>query len=400
MSNFDYVIVGAGMAGAAAVEGIRQEDPTGTIALVGAEIDPPYNRTTLSKALWREPETTTTTSILLPAASAPGVTPILGTRVVALDTDAHTVSTDDGRVIGYRRLVLTTGGHARTGGFAPSDRVIHFHDLSDYRALKALADAGAHVVVVGGGFIGTELAAVLAASPARVTFVFPGAHVDGHVAPAPIAAHLDEVYRAHGVTLVPDTRVSGVREDEDGVVVTFEGGGEVSADAVVLGLGQEPDVDLAVSGGLTVEGGIVVDDHGRTSAADVFAAGDAVVHPDRVFGPRMTPHEDAAVTGGKLAGRNAAGADVGDDHVPFFYSDLFDDGYEALGRTNPTGPCIIDWKEPGAAAVVYFLDEDAVLQGVLMWNVWGDDDHDTKAIAQTLLEDRSPRTEADLLGAI
>lgn len=400
MNTFDYVIVGAGMAGAAAVEGIRAEDPTGTIALIGAEADPPYNRTTLSKALWRDPETTTTTSILLPAAGAPGVTTILGTRVVALDVEAHTVTTDDGRTIAYRRLVLTTGGHARTGGISASRRVIHFHDLADYRALRVLADAGAHVVVVGGGFIGTELAAVLAASPATVTFVFPGAHVDGHVAPGEIAAHLDEIYRSHGVTLVPDTRVSGVREDEGGVVVTFEGGGEVSADAVVMGLGQEPDVALAVAAGLTVDGGIVVDDHGRTSAADVFAAGDAVVHPDRVFGPRMTPHEDAAVTGGRVAGRNAAGADVADDHVPFFYSDLFEDGYEALGRTDPLGRVVVDWKEPGAAAVVYFLDDESVLQGVLMWNVWGDDDHDTKAIAATLLEDRSPRSEADLVGAI
>lgn len=400
MSDFDYVIIGAGMAGAAAVEGIRREDPSGTIALIGAEPDPPYNRTTLSKGLWREPESTTTSSIILPASTLPGVTSLPSTRVTGIDVDSHVVTCEDGRTLGYRRLVLTPGGHPRPAGIAASDRIIHFHDLSDYRAVRALADAGSHVVVVGGGFIGTEMAAVLAATPATVTFVFPGAHVDGHVAPAPIAEHLDRVYTDHGVTLVPRTRVAAVRETRGGVVVEYEDGGSVSADAVVLGLGQVPDTDLATAAGLEVDGGIVVDDHYRTSAPDVFAAGDAVVHADRVFGPRLTPHEDAAVTGGRVAGRNAAGGDVAEDHVPFFYSDLFKDGYEALGRTDPDGHAVIDWKEPGSAAVVYFLDDDSVLQGVLMWNVWGDEDHDTKALAARLLEDRSPRMADDLVGAI
>ena len=401
MTDFDYIVVGAGMAGDAAVAGIREEDSTGTIALIGAEPDPPYNRPALSKALWREEDTTTST-ILLKASSTPGVTLVLGTRVTSVNSDSHTVTTQDGKVLGYHRLVLTTGGRPRTAGIPAGPRTIHFHDLSDYRDLRTHAQRGAHVVVVGGGFIGTELAAVLAETPATVTYVLPRDHVDGHVLPEEIARHLDEVFAAHGVELVPGVRMTTVAQDPDGggVTVTLDDGRELHADVVVLGLGQDPETDLATAAGLAVWEGIVVDDHRRTSHPDIFAAGDAVASPDRVFGRRRVQHEDAAVVGGRVAGRNAAGGDVRDDHVPYFYSDLFADGYEALGIADPDGTTLVDWKEPGEAAVVYYFDPDSVLQGVLMWNVWGDEDHDTKAIAAHLLEDRSPREPGDLVGAI
>lgn len=401
MSDFEYVVVGAGMAGDAAVAGIRQEDPTGTIALIGKEPDPPYNRPALTKALWREEDTTTST-IILGAASTPGVTLMLGTRVTSVNPDAHTVTVEDGETHGYHRLVLTTGGRPRTGGIPAGPRIIHFHDLADYRALRGWADRGAHVVVVGGGFIGTELAAVLAETPASVTYVFPHDHVDGHVLPEEIARHLDGVYTGHGVELVPGSRVRTVEQtgDGNGVRVALEDGRDISADVAVLGLGQDPETDLASAAGLAVWEGVVVDDHRRTSDPDIFAAGDAVGAPDRVFGRRRVQHEDAAVSGGRVAGRNAAGGDASDDHVPYFYSDLFEDGYEALGLTDPTGSTFIDWKVPGSEGVVYYLDADSVLQGVLMWNVWGDEDHDTKAIAAQLLTDRSPRRPEDLIGAI
>lgn len=401
MNDFEYIVVGAGMAGDAAVAGIRQEDPTGTIALIGAEPDEPYNRPALSKALWREEDTTPST-IILKASSTPGVTLMLGTRVTSVNPDAHTVTTADGKEFGYHRLVLTTGGRPRTAGIPAGPRVIHFHDLSDYRALRTQATRGAHVVVVGGGFIGTELAAVLAETPATVTYVFPRDHVDGHVLPEEIARHLDEVYREHGVELVPGVRVTTVAEtpDGEGVTLTLDDGRELHGDVAVLGLGQDPETDLASAAGLAVWEGIVVDAHRRTSDPDIFAAGDAVARPDRVFGRRRVQHEDAAVTGGRVAGRNAAGGEASDDHVPYFYSDIFADGYEALGVTDPTGASLVDWKEPGSEAVVYYFDEDSVLQGVLMWNVWGDEDHDTKAIAAQLLEDRSPRDPGELVGAI
>lgn len=402
MSEFshDYVVVGAGMAGAAAVRGIRRQDPDGTIALIGSEPDAPYNRTTLSKALWRDPDTTTLETIALRAPGLPGVTLVTGTTVVSLDRVAHTVRTASGDTYHYARLVVATGGRPRTGGIEPGPRTIHFHNLGDYKALRALADRGAHVVVVGGGFIGTELAAVLAASPATVTYVFPGASVGSRQFPPEITAHLDRVYAEAGVELVRNSRVASVEESADGVRVVLEDGAVHEGDAVVLGLGQEVDTGWLGEAGLEVGDGVLVDDHFRTSDPDIYAAGDIADVPDRIFGRRRIEHEDAAVSGGRAAGRNAAGGDVVDDHLPFFYSDLFESGYEALGRLDPTQEVLVDWKVVGEQLVVYYLDAERVLQGVLMWNVWGDEHHDTKAIAARLLADRSPRRPEELVGAI
>jgi NADPH-dependent 2,4-dienoyl-CoA reductase/sulfur reductase-like enzyme len=408
MSNesFEYVIVGAGMAGAAAVRGIRSQDPEGAIALIGAEPDAPYTRPALSKALWREPGTTTVDTIGLDGPRLPGVDFRPSTTVTALDTAARTVTVDSGATIGYRRLILATGGRPRRSGATPGPRVIHFHDLGDYRALRALADRGARIIVVGAGFVGSELAAVLAATEATVTYVFSRQAVGARQFPSEITDHLDAVFADHGIELIPGSRLESVEDTGSGVHVTLVGGRVLSGDAVVLGLGQEPDTGLAERAGLDVDGGVVVDEHWRTSDPDVFAVGDVAAVPDPIFGRRRIEHEDAAVTGGLTAGRNAAGGRVVDGHVPFFYSDLFEDGYEALGRVDASLDAVIDWKsrskgaEGSSEAVIYYLDADRVLQGVLMWNVWGDDAHDTKAIAARLLADRSPRTAEDLLGRI
>ena len=404
---FDYVVVGAGMAGAAAVRGIRAEDPTGSIALLGSEPDAPYVRPALSKALWREPDTTTVDTIQLPGPDLPGVRFHASTTVTALDTATRTVGLQGGGVIGYHRLVLATGGRPRTAGLTPGPRIIAFHDLADYRALRAFTDRGARVVVAGAGYIGTELAAAVSATDASVTYVHSRPAVGARWFPREISEHLDRVFSAHGVQLVPGARVESATDTGDGVRVTLSDGRTVTGDVLVTGLGQDPATELARSAGLTVEdAGVVVDDHWRTSDPHVYAAGDIAAVPDRVFGRRAIPHEDAAVTGGEAAGRNAAGADVTDPHLPFFYSDLYEDGYEALGRLSSSLETLIDWKSrPSGAtgaseAVVYYLDADRVLQGVLLWNVWGDDDHDTKGLAAQLLADRSPRSAQDLVGRI
>jgi len=396
--SFDHVVVGCGIAGAAAVRGIRSQDATGSVLVIGADPQGAYSRPALSKSLWRDAGTTVDDIRLHDPEAA---TELRTARVTAIDTIAHTVTTDDGRTVGFGTLVLATGGVPRTLDAPASDRVVYFRTLGDYTRLRALADAGAHVVVVGGGFIGTELAAALRGVGARVTFVHGGRLVGDHAYPHEISAHLDEVYRDRGVELRPGSRVAEVREQPGGVSVVLDDGTVIEAEGVVLGLGIEPDVALARAAEIdVVDGGVVVDDRLRTSDPAVFAAGDIAAFPDPVFGRRRVEHEDAANTQGETAGRNAAGADEVYDHVPFFYSDLFDDGYEALGRLDARLTTVVDWKTPGSEAVVYYLDDDAVLQGVLLWNVWGDDDHDTKALARALLDDRSPRRSEDLLGQI
>ena len=154
------------------------------------------------------------------------------------------------------------------------------------------------------------------------------------------------------------------------MTVKTKSGRTLVVDAVIGGIGIRPNVDLANSAGLKVEDGIVVDDHLRTSAPDVYAAGDVAMFPHKVLGKSMrVEHEDNALMMGKQAGRNMAGADETYIHAPYFYSDLFEIGYEAIGTLNSKLETYADWEEPFQKGVIYYLDNGRV-RGVLLWNVW------------------------------
>ena len=402
-ADFDYIVVGAGIAGNAAVRGIRSNDKAGSIAIVGAEPVAPYARPALSKALWRDADATPDSIALGDAEHTAGVSLRFGTEATAIDAAAHTVATSTG-TLGYRKLILTTGGAPRSLGTTPDDRIIAFRTLDDYRALRSLAEARAEVLVIGGGYIGTELAAALRIVGTPATFAFPQEHVGAAQFPPAIAEHLDSVYREHGVRLLPGTRIAKLERSGGGVIATTENAEQIRADAAVLGLGIEPRVGLAKAAGLAIGDGVEVDAQLRTSDPDIYAAGDIASWPDPVLGDpktgrRRVEHEDAANTQGETAGRNAAGEGEDYTDIPFYYSDLFDDGYEAVGKLDSSLQTVVDWKSDGEA-VVYYLDDEHRVRGVLFWNVWGDDEHDTKALGRALLRDGTPHDPESLLGRI
>ena len=170
--DYHYVIVGAGMAADSAARGIRAEDPDGSIVLLGQDTDQPYERPPLSKNLWTDDEFAED-QVFLNTAGDTGAHVHTDTRVTAIDPRARTVTTSGDDVFHYRKLLIATGGTPRELNLAPSPNVIYFRSLSDYHRLRAQARAGAHIVVIGGGFIGTELACALATTEADVTFVTP-----------------------------------------------------------------------------------------------------------------------------------------------------------------------------------------------------------------------------------
>lgn len=368
--SYDYVVVGAGMAGDAAAHGIRELDPTGSILLIGREPTGPVTRPALSKSLWTD-AAFTFDQVWLPTADDTGAELLLGESVVAVDREARTVTTDAGIVVGYRELLLATSGSPRrVEGVEPSGRVVYFRTVRDYERLRDLAGGGRHVVVVGGGYIGTELAAGLVQNDTRVTLVFPQQVLTGHTFPAGLAERVERRYVEGGVTLERGTRVVGVESGPDGVEVTLDDGRVLAADAVVVGTGIEVETGLAESAGLVVDDGVVVDEQLRTADPHIWAAGDAAQYPDRILGRRRVEHVDNATTMGRQAGRNLAGAQEPYGHTPFFYSDLFDLGYEAVGRLDASLTTVEDWHEPDhGAGVVYYVDGDRVV-GVLLWNVW------------------------------
>lgn len=387
MSETQYLIIGGGMAGHAAASAIRELDPAGRIAMLAAEPDRPYARPPLSKGLWLgKPEE----SVWLPEVPRLELHP--GRRAVTLDTGAREVRDDQGGVHRYDRLLLATGGEPRrlrVGG----DRVLYYRTLADYRRLRAVE--GRRVAVIGGGFIGSELAAALAAGGREVAMVFPEGLIGERAWPGDLAEHVTQTFRDRGVRLLPREWVDAVQARGEATLVHTSGGTTVEADAVVAGLGVTPETGLAARAGIRCGDGIEVDERLETSAPGVYAAGDVARFPSPALGGRVrVEHEDAALSTGRCAGRNMAGAAESYEHLPFFYSDLFDLGYEAVGTIDARLETVASWKTPLREGVVYYLDGDRV-RGVLLWGIFGQVD-----AARALVLGRTPVARAGLADAI
>ena len=363
MKSTRYLIVGGGMTGDAATQGIRAHDPDGTIALVASESHPPYKRPPLTKGLWSGSDEA---KIWLGTADR-DVDLVLGRTIASLDLDAHRATDDTGDEYEWEKLLLATGGRPRELPHADSG-VIHFRTFDDYRTLRELAGGGAHVVVVGGGFIGSELAASLTGVGARVTMVFPDTTIAARTLPPALAQFVTGYYRDKGVEVLTGETVESVQSGG----VTTGSGRVVEGDAVVAGLGIVPNIELAQAAGLLVDNGIVVDELGRAGGRDdVFAAGDVANFPVPALGHSMrVEHEDHAVTHGKVIGANMAGAAQPYDHIPFFYSDLFDLGYEAVGEVDARLATVERWDEPNRKGVVAYVDDERRPRGFLLWNTW------------------------------
>jgi 3-phenylpropionate/trans-cinnamate dioxygenase ferredoxin reductase component len=358
----EYLIVGGGMTADSACRGIREHDADGSIVVVGAEPDPPYNRPPLTKGLWAG---AAEDSIWRGTAEL-RVELRLGVRIASLHPGSHTAVDDRGETHAYDRVLLATGGLPRRFPFG-GDEVVYFRTVGDYRRVRSLADQGSRFVVIGGGFIGSELAAALASYGREVALVFPEDWVCARVFPPELATFVTGYYRERGVDVHASRTVTAV----EGGVVRLDDGTELAADGIVAGLGIEPAVELAVDAGLEVADGIVVDDRGRARGAeDVFAAGDVARFPLATLGEARVEHEDHANTHGRTVGANMAGADVPYDHLPFFYSDLFDLGYEAVGEVSSRLATVAHWLEPNRSGVIAYLDEGGRPRGFLLWNVW------------------------------
>jgi NADPH-dependent 2,4-dienoyl-CoA reductase/sulfur reductase-like enzyme len=387
MPDFKYVIVGGGMTGHAAAQGIRSVDASGSIALLGQEPVGPYVRPPLTKGLWTGQEEG---SIWLPAVE--GLQLRTGARVVAIDRVARRVALEGGEDVGYERLLLATGGTPRRLPFG-GDGVVYYRTVADFRRVQALPP-GKHVVVVGGGFIGSELAASLATSGYRVTLVFPEDGICARLLPPDLAVHLNGYYAEREVEVRAGERLTDLVAHGSGFALRTDRA-ELRADLVVAGLGIVPNDRLAAEAGLVVGDGIVVDETLRTSDPAVFAAGDVARFPNRALERQLrVEHEDNANRMGREAGRAMAGADVAYHHLPFFYSDLFDLGYEAVGVLDPRLEVIADWKEPHRRGILYYV-ADGRVRGVLAWGVFGRMDE-----ARALIGEAGPHDSGTLLGRI
>ncbi len=390
MASYKYLIIGGGMTGDAAAQGIRELDADGTIGLISAEHDPPYNRPPLTKGLWKGKPFE---SIWRPTESR-GVDLHLGCRVQTVDVQNRRITDDKGNVYTYEKLLLATGGRPRRLPFG-GDLIIYYRTLEDFRRLWATADQRRRFAVIGGGFIGSEIAAALAMNEKEVTLLFPGDAICARIFPRELAEYLNEFYRDKGVTVLPGESVLGLEQRGEEFVLHTSGQGEIVTDCVIAGLGINPDVELARQAGLQLENGIIVNEFCGTSFPDVYAAGDVALFFNPALGKYLrVEHEDNALTMGRVAGRNMAGDAKPYHHLPYFYSDLFELGYEAVGDLDSRLETMVDWEEPYHKGVIYYLQRGRV-RGVLLWNVW-----EQVEAARSLIAARQEFQPHDLFGRL
>lgn len=368
MEHSTYLIVGAGLTADSACKAIRKHDPDGAVVVLGEEPHAPYLRPPLSKALWKGEQEES----IWRGTDTLGVELRLGRRAVALDLDARTVTDDAGERYRYERLLLATGGRPRRLPFG-GDEAIYFRTLDDYRRLRTLAGSGSRVCVIGGGFIGSEIAAALALNDCRVTIVFPEPGIGARLFPSQLTTALNDYYRNRDVDVRPQTTVTSIDRHGETTQVTLGDDAVIEADVVVAGIGIVPNVELAADAGLPAPDGITVDAYGRVGGRDdVFAAGDVARFPATALGREMrVEHEDHAKSHGRLVGANMAGASERYDHLPFFYSDLFDAGYEAVGELDPRLDTLVEWSEPEGEGTITYLDRRRRPRGFLLWNRFG-----------------------------
>jgi len=335
--QYDVVIVGAGHAGAQTAIALRAAKFAGSIAIVGEEPELPYERPPLSKAYLSGEKAFERLLIRQPAFwEERSVTMRPGARVVAVDPAAHAVTLQSGGSIGYRRLVWAAGGHARRLTCAGHDAVgVHtVRNRADVDRLLGELDAARNVVVIGGGYIGLEAAAVLTKLGKPVTLVEALDRVLARVAGEPLSRFYEAEHRAHGVTILLDTKVDCL-EDSGGKVtgVRLSNGEVLPADIVIIGIGIVPAVEPLLAAGAEGGNGVAVDESCRTSLPDIFAVGDCALHANAFAGGAAIRLESVqnATDQATTAAKAIVGAEARYHAVPWFWSDQYDLKLQTVG---------------------------------------------------------------------
>jgi 3-phenylpropionate/trans-cinnamate dioxygenase ferredoxin reductase subunit len=390
MKHYKYLIIGGGLAGDAATRGIRELDADGSIGMISMEPDPPYMRPNLSKGLWKGRPV----EKIWRKTEERGTQLHLNCKAVHIDPKKRLIRDAGNDEYMYDKLLLATGGTPNHLPFGEGN-IIYFRNFQDYQHLRTMTEHARHFVVIGGSFIGSEIAAALTMVGEKVTMIFPGNAIGENIFPSDLAKFLNEYYRLNGVEVVTGDAVASVQKDGNHLTVRTGSGRAFETDGVVAGIGIHPNLDLAKEAGIRIDDGIVVNEQLQTSLPDIYAAGDAANFFHAALQKRTrVEHENNAVEMGKLAGRNMAGSNETYTHVPMFYSDLFDLGYEAVGEMNSKMKTFSDWEEPFKKGVIYYLDDDRV-RGVLLWNVWEKVDD-----ARALMLEKGPFKAEKLKGRI
>jgi NADPH-dependent 2,4-dienoyl-CoA reductase/sulfur reductase-like enzyme len=364
MTKYDYVIIGGGLAGQRAAKGVRKVDADGGAAVVTQEPHPPYERPPLSKGYLMGAEGV---DAVYPEDESwyeeTAVDVMQGLRATDVDAEAHVVTLDDGRELGYGKLLLATGGHAWRLPLpgADLDNVFTLRTIEDSDAIRAAAKRADHALVLGGSFIGSEVAASLSQIGVDVTMVFPESRLLERVVPQTFSDLLHDTFTGEGVRILSGTTPN--RLEGDGTVehAVLDDGQTLQVGMVVMGVGIRLNTELAQGAGLalTERGEVIVDEYLRTSDPDIYAAGDIAAWPDPTFEKRLrVEHWDVARRQGLRAGRNMAGEEKPYTALPYFFSDMFDMSFEVWGNLMSWDKTVLRGDLGSSSYQLFYFDQD------------------------------------------
>jgi len=359
-----HVIIGAGQAGGWAAIAMRQAGFTGRILLVGEEPWRPYERPPLSKAMLAvDPEPPVLFFHDERKYADQGIELVLGTAAEEVDTKAHRVRMRDGRVLAYDRLLLTTGGRARRLAIPGGERAHLLRTLEDARAIRVRLAVGRRVVCIGAGVIGLEIASSARARGCAVTVLEAAPVAMGRCVSPEGARFVETLHRAAGVDLRLGVTIDAIERQPDGTEqVICRGGDRFVADCVVAGIGMERNLELAQDAGLTIEGGIVVDEFGQTSAPDVYAAGDVAAFMHPYYGRRLRLESwRHAQNHGIAIGRAMSGDATPYDDIPWFWTDQHGVNIQITGLPGEAARTVVRVDQPPGFVAIHLAADDTVV---------------------------------------
>jgi 3-phenylpropionate/trans-cinnamate dioxygenase ferredoxin reductase component len=355
------VIVGAGQAAAKAVETLRGAGYDGPLVMIGEEAHPPYQRPPLSKKYLAGETSAATLQLKSPDYyTANAVELRSNTRVTAIDPAARTVTLDGGATLSYRNLMLATGARARTLPLSGADRddVVMLRTIADVDNIKARLGAAERVVVIGGGYIGLEVAAVATTRGHRVTVLEGVDRVMARVVSKPVSHFFEDLHRARGVDLRTGVRIAAITGGDRATGISLADGATIAADLALVAVGASPNVELASAAGLAVDDGILVDACAQTSVPGIFACGDCTRFFSRRYGRAVRLESvQNAIDQAKAAALAMLGAAQDYDPVPWFWSDQYEIKLQIAGLSEGYDRITTEETGAGGFAVSYFAGE-------------------------------------------
>src|SRR5574338_982857 len=371
MKNFDYVIIGGGLAGSHAAQAIRENDSNGSILLVSDENHLPYDRVPLSKNYLLGKMKGDLLYVKKSNFYADQkIKLLLGYKATKLNPTNNIVDISDGTQINYKKLLLATGGQARGLSIQGSDLkgVFYLRTIDDADAILKTMQGSKSAVIIGGGFIGCELASSFTKKNISSTIIEVGPKILGKVFDQDTAKWLEDYFTRKGVKIMTNTTPTEIVGKEGKVSgVRLQSGQILSADFVVVGIGIIPNVELAKDAGLEVNNGIVVNQYLQTSDPDIYAASDVARFYSPVFRRYMRlEHYDLAVKQGRLAGENMTGKSKQFEELPYFFSFMFDVRIEAYGDMSKYDNVVTKGNQTEHGGFTKFYLDDGVINAVMM----------------------------------